>query len=88
MHRHRIGTQVFARMSELIYLGGRPTVVLDRVTFGDLPIPLYTAPLDPAKLRRMQGHKSAYHYDDTTVDPRYVDFAPEPVRRKPGQEDA
>jgi hypothetical protein len=76
IHRHRIGARRFRRVSELVFVRGRPRAVLEWVDLGGVRSPLYIAELDPAKLRRAKRLRNTYYYDGETVDPRYVEVRP------------
>lgn len=69
IHRHRVGTMVFRRVSELVFVRGRPMALLEWINLGGVRTPLYVCELDAAKLR--QTDKNTYHYEGVTVDPRY-----------------
>jgi hypothetical protein len=73
IHRHRMGDRTFRRVSELVFVRGRPRAMLEWVNLGGVRSPLYIAELDPAKLRRSTHARSTYYYDGITVDPRYED---------------
>jgi hypothetical protein len=73
IHRHRMGDRTFRRVSELVFVRGRPRAMLEWVNLGGVRSPLYIAELDPAKLRRSTHTRSTYYYDGITVDPRYED---------------
>ena len=72
MHRHRVGTAVIQRVSELVYAKGRPLALLDWINLGGVRTPLYVCELDPKKLRAA-GNGGLFHYDDLTTDPRFID---------------
>lgn len=71
-HRHRVGGAVSQRLSELVYMKGRPFALLEWVDLGNVRTPLYICELNPAKLRADTGNRHLFHYDDLTVDPRYA----------------
>ena len=73
IHRHRMGDRTFRRVSELVFVNGRPRAMLEWVNLGGVRSPLYIAELDPEKLRRSTHARSTYYYDGITVDPRYED---------------
>lgn len=79
LHRHRVGGTTFRRVSELVFVGGRPKALLGWVDLGGVRTPLYICELDEAKLRRHRSLKHVYYYDAVTVDPRYEDVLPEPA---------
>jgi len=72
-HRHRIGTNVVERVSELVFVGSRPVALLEWIDLGGVRTPLYRCELDPAKLRAEPGYRGVFRYDDVTIDPRFVD---------------
>ena len=48
IHRHRIGAQSFRRVSELVFVRGKPRAMLEWLNLGGVRSPLYIAELDPA----------------------------------------
>ena len=76
IHRHRAGQSTFRRVSELVFVGGRPKAVLGWIDAGGVRTPIYISELDPAKLRKAAATKNTYYYDETTIDPRYEEAAP------------
>ena len=79
IHRHRVGRLEFRRVSELVYVRGRPKAILGWIDVGGVRTPIYMCDLDPAKLRKAaQGNqeKDTYYYDAVTVDPRYEELGP------------
>lgn len=76
IHRHRVGTSVFRRVSELVFVRGRPMAVLGWIDAGGVRTPIYICELDPAKLKKTPGTKSTYYYDEVTVDPRFIPALP------------
>jgi hypothetical protein len=79
IHRHRMGERSFRRVSELVFVNGRPRAMLEWVNLGGVRSPLYIADLDPQKLRRSSHARSTYYYDGETVDPRYEDAGLSPT---------
>ena len=78
-HRHRIGSHVFRRVSELVFIGRQPKAILRWIDIAGMRTPIY-ADLDPRKLRRMHTARSVtFLYDGTTSDP--ADLDPQPPRR-------
>jgi hypothetical protein len=75
IHRHRVGGVVRRRVSELLFVEGRPVVLLEWINLGAVRTPLYTLELDPSKLHPTRQREGAYYYDDVTVDPRFSDSA-------------
>lgn len=71
IHRHRVGTSTFRRVSELVFAAGRPKAVLGWIDAGGVRTPVYICELDPAKLRQAAATKNTYYYDEVTLDPRY-----------------
>jgi hypothetical protein len=69
IHRHRIGRQVFARVSELTYRGAQPLAVLSWVYMDDVRTPCVCVELDRARLRQ-GANRRLFTYDGVTVDPR------------------
>src|SRR5688500_20206189 len=78
IHRHRVGLAVFRRVSELVYVHGRPKALLGWINIGGLRTPIYICDLDPVKLPPAGGErgKNTFYYDEITIDPRYEDVAP------------
>jgi hypothetical protein len=76
IHRHRAGDWTFRRVSELVFVGGRPRAVLGWIDAGGVRTPIYICELDPAKLRKAAGVRNTYCYDEETVDPRYEQTLP------------
>jgi hypothetical protein len=70
-HRHRTGSAVSERISELVYVDGRPVALLDWINLGGIRTPLYICDLDPKKLRPDRSGQRVFHYDDITTDPRF-----------------
>ena len=68
-HRHRIGSHVFRRVSELVFIGGQPKAILRWIDIAGIRTPIY-AELDPAKLRRPHTVRGATaRYEGTTTEP-------------------
>jgi len=72
-HRHRTGTTVVERVSELLYVRNRPVALLEWIDLGGVRTPLYICELDPAKLTADAGQRGLFRYDDETIDPRFAD---------------
>jgi hypothetical protein len=70
IHRHRVGGATFRRVSELVFIRGRPRAVLGWIDAGGVRTPIYIAELDPGKLRKAAAIRNTYYYDEVTVDPR------------------
>ena len=73
MHRHRVGSAVVERVSELVYLRGRPVALLKWINLGGIRTPLYRCELDARKLRTVPDQRGVFQYDDVTADPRFPD---------------
>ena len=73
IHRHRVGSFEFKRVSELAFIGGTPKAILGWIDVGGMRTPVYLCDLDPRKLRPGPADEKTWYYDDTTVDPRYLD---------------
>ena len=71
-HRHRVGSAVVTRTSELLYVNGRPVALLDWVDLGGIRTPLYVCELNPSQLRAADEH-GVFEYDGITSDPRFAD---------------
>jgi hypothetical protein len=77
IHRHRVGNRVFRRVSELVFVDGRPKALLGWIDIGGIRTPLCVCELDRSKLRAPNGVKNTYYYDATTVDPRFEELPEE-----------
>lgn len=75
VHRHRVGSYEFRRVSELVYVRGRPKAILGWIDVGGLRTPIYICDLDPEKLHKAAAAPKTFYYDGVTVDPRYEDLA-------------
>lgn len=75
LHRHRIGSFEFRRISELVYFRGKPKAILGWIDVGGLRTPIHLCDLDPKKLRKAAATPDTYYYEGVTVDPRYEDLA-------------
>jgi hypothetical protein len=71
-HRHRVGSALSQRVSELVYIKGHPFALLEWVDLGGIRTPLYICELDPTKLRADADERHLFHYDDLTTDPRFA----------------
>ena len=70
-HRHRIGSHLFRRVSELVHIDGRPKAILRWIDIAGVRTPI-CADLDPKKLRRLRirtARHPTFQYDGTTTDP-------------------
>jgi hypothetical protein len=78
IHRHRVGHLEFRRVSELVFVNGRPKAILGWIDVGGVRTPVHLCELDPAKLRRAAAANAnnTYYYEDVTVDPRYEELVP------------
>jgi hypothetical protein len=80
VHQHRIGAQVFKRVSEFVYVRGEPKAILRWIDVAGMRAPIYLH-LDAAKLRRIRaGAATLFLYTGTTVDPASVHDARPPMR--------
>ena len=59
------------RVSELVYLKGRPFALLEWVDLGGVRTPLYVCELNPTKLRPDDDERHLFHYEELTMDPRF-----------------
>ena len=75
MHRHRVGSAVVERVSELVYVRGKPVALLDWINLGGVRTPLYICELDPGKLHPAKEERGLFQYGELTSDPRF----PRPV---------
>ena len=79
LHRHRVGSFELRRVSDLVYVDGRPKAVLGWIDVGGMRTPIHLCDLDPAKLRKaVAGNpaRAAFYYDGVTIDPRYEAIVP------------
>ena len=76
IHRHRVGSFEFRRVSELVYIDGRPKAILGWIDVGGVRTPIHLCELDPAKLRKAVTGNQTFYYDAVTVDPRYEQMSP------------
>ena len=85
IHRHRVGSKEFRRVSELVFVRGRPKAVLGWIDVGGMRTPIHLCDLDPGKLRKVlhtSAAKSTFYYDAVTVDPRYENLSPEQASQR------
>jgi hypothetical protein len=85
IHRHRVGSFEFRRVSELVYVRGRPKAILGWIDVGGMRTPIYMNDLDPKKLHKAAAAPNTYYYDGVTIDPRYEDLGPVKDRAPPPQ---
>ena len=71
IHRHRAGDITYRRVSELVFVHGRPQAVLGWINAGGVRTPISSCPLDPKKLKKAAATPKTYYYEEVTVDPRY-----------------
>jgi hypothetical protein len=83
LHRHRVGSYEFRRVSELVFVRGMPKAILGWIDVGGLRTPIYICDLDPRKLRKAAATPNTYYYDAVTFDPRYEDVHPVTDRAPP-----
>jgi hypothetical protein len=76
LHRHRVGSFEFRRVSELVYVRGRPKAILGWIDVGGVRTPIYLCDLNPERLRKAAATPNTFYYDGVTVDPRYEDLEP------------
>jgi hypothetical protein len=79
IHRHRVGSFEFRRVSELIFVEGRPKAILGWIDVGGVRTPIHLCDLNPAKLRKAaagNAAKDTFYYDSVTIDPRYESLLP------------
>ena len=84
IHRHRVGEMEFRRVSELVFIRGRPKAVLGWIDVGGMRTPIYLCELDPGKLRRAVTGQGTYYYDAVTIDPRYENVVPATEEHRAG----
>ena len=61
------------RVSELLYVKGRPVALLDWVNVGGLRTPFLVCELDPSKLHPRADPPGLFDYAGVTTDPRFSD---------------
>ena len=76
IHRHRVGSHVFRRVSELVFVKGLPKAILGWIDVGGVRTPIYMSDLDPGKLHKSAAVKNTFYYDEVTIDPRYEHLGP------------
>lgn len=76
LHRHRVGSFEFRRVSELVFVRGRPKAILGWIDVGGVRTPIYLCDLNPERLRKAAATPNTYYYEGVTVDPRYEDLEP------------
>ena len=76
LHRHRVGSFEFRRVSELVYIRGRPKAILGWIDVGGVRTPIYLCELNPERLRKAAATPNTFYYEGVTVDPRYEDIVP------------
>jgi len=80
IHRHRVGSRVFRRVSELVFIGREPRAILRWINSAGVRMPIY-AYLEPKKLRRLRSeHGVTYRYEGTTADPADAEIITDVVR--------
>jgi hypothetical protein len=84
VHRHRIGSLVFKRVSEFVRVRGEPKAILKWIDIAGMRTPIYVD-LDSSKLRRVQaGPKTRFFYAGTTVEPGTPDEPRPAIRGRRG----
>ena len=73
-HQHRVGAVIFERISELVYVKGRPVALLEWINIGGVRTPLFMCELEPSKLHAA-ADRGVFQYDAVTVDPRFTDVS-------------
>jgi hypothetical protein len=76
VHRHRIGSAVSERVSDLVYINGHPFALLGWVDLDGIRTPLHVCELDPTKLRADADEPHLFHYDDLTAEVRFAPDRP------------
>ena len=72
MHRRGQGPYFHAN-TDLIYVAGVPTLVLEWRVRPDGDLPLVMIPLDPQKLQPLGWQDADFLYEDAIEDPRALD---------------
>ena len=78
IHRHRVGSTEFRRVSELVYVKGRPKAIFGWIDVGGVRTPLFVCDLDPERLRKATAAENTYYYEAVTVDPRFEELGQPP----------
>jgi hypothetical protein len=81
IHRHRAGDITYRRVSELMFVEGRPQAVLGWINAGGVRTPISICKLDPKKLKKAAATPKTYYYEGVTVDPRYEPALPAGANR-------
>lgn len=71
VHRHRMGSEVSERVSDLVFAQGKPHALIEWINIGGVRTPLYTCELDKAKLVPAADAKAVFYYTGITTDPRF-----------------
>jgi hypothetical protein len=66
VHRHRVRGEPVRRISELLFIEGRPVAVLDWTEKGGVRRPRQVIALETARLRRSQRVKTLFRYEGVT----------------------
>ena len=77
VHRHRVGDQIFRRVSELVMIDGQPKALLAWINLAGVRAPLYLCDLDQSKLHQSPPGGNTYYYDEITTDPRFEGLGPQ-----------
>ena len=85
VHRHRAGDFTYRRVSELVFVQGRPQAVLGWIDTGGVRSPICSCELDPAKLKKAAATPDTYYYEEVTIDPRYEPALPAGEEKRPDQ---
>lgn len=83
IHRHRAGDITYRRVSELVFVHGRPKAVLGWINAGGVRAPISICDLDPKKLKKAAATPKTYYYEEVTVDPRYEPALPAGTAKHP-----
>jgi hypothetical protein len=83
IHRHRAGDITYRRVSELVFVHGRPQAVLGWINAGGVRTPISICQLDPKKLKKAAATPKTYYYEEVTVDPRYEPAVPTAAAKQP-----
>ena len=74
IHRHSVGARVFRRVSELVFIRGKPKAILRWIDSAGVRTPIY-GELEPSRVKRApKVHGTTYRYDGKTVDPADVEI--------------
>jgi hypothetical protein len=84
IHLHQAGSQTLRRVSELVFVHGKPKAILEWLDMAGDRTPLYLE-LDRSRLSRLPALSRTYFYDGVTQDPRLTEVAESAPEEKPAR---